>query len=449
MTFERRVVLVALLAWLAVAIANLVTDPIFGYDESAFSTLARGDEMPELLYRSRGVVAAAKLGLVVGEHAWQVRLPFVLVCLGLPLVVFALGRAAYDTRTGAWAALVVACGHQLLGRNAHVLGDIPAVMGVVAGMAIAVTELARADGPRRRLVAAAPAFAFAFYMRYGTAPIIALAMVAAPVVWFRAVRARPWPILATGAIFGVLLLPHVLHSLSETGSILGVLRSSSEIPRRAYIGEGLVTYVTSNPLTYYGILAPFALAGLASLVLRPRRATVYLVGIGLAQILTIGLMSHGQPRYVFLGITLLAIPGVAALSRLFTRARIALGALAVVYALSFTYVVRRNIAQHRHLDSVVAAGDAIRADVRAHGRPCIVVASSLYQILWYSHCAGYFFMELKPESFRVTHERYLVHTTVGPLDPDVFAREHHVRIVRELPTRDGRTRVWAFRGPVD
>jgi hypothetical protein len=448
MTLERRLVFAALGAWLAVAIANLVTDSIFGYDESAFASLARGDVIAfDLLYRSRGVVVAAKLGMVLGEQAWQVRLPFVLVCLALPLVVFALGRAAYDARTGAWSAVVVACGHQLLGRNAHVLGDIPAVAGVLTGMAIAITELARTGGPRWRLVLAAPAFAFAFYMRYGTAPIIAIAMVSAPLLWFRAVRARPPPVLATGAVFAVLLLPHVLHSLAETHSILGVLRSSSEVPRRAYIGEGLVTYVTSNPLMYYGILAPFALAGLASIVLRPTRATIYLAGVGLAQIVTIGLLSHAQPRYVFLGITLLAVPGVALLARLFVRTRVALAVLAVVFALSATYVVRRNIAQRRRFDSIVAAGAAIRADAGA--RPCIVVASSIYQILWYSHCTTYFFMELRPESFRPTHERYLVHTTVGPIDSEVFAREHHVRIVRELATGDARTHVWAFRGPAD
>jgi hypothetical protein len=447
-TLERRLVLGAMFAWLAVAIANLITDSILGYDESAFATIARGDELPDLLYRSRGVVATAKLGMLLGDQAWQVRLPFVIVCLALPLVVFALGRAAYDARAGAWAAAIVACGHQLLGRNAHVLGDIPAVVGVVAGMAIAVTELSREDGPRWRLVAAAPAFAFAFYMRYGTAPIIALAMVAAPIVWFRAVRARPLPIVVTGLVFGVLLMPHVLASLAETGSVLGILRSSSEIPRRAYIGEGLVTYVTSNPLMYYGILAPFAVAGLVALVVRPRRATIYLAGVGLAQIVTIGLMSHGQPRYVFLGITLLAIPGVALLARLFTPTRILLVALAIVYALSVSYVVRRNIAQHRRFDSVVAAGEAIRAD--AHGRPCIVISSSPFQVLWYSRCAAaYFFMELSPASFRPTHERYIVDTTVGALDPDVFVREHHVRIVRDVPTRDRRTRVWAFRGPAD
>ena len=49
-------------------------------------------------------------------------------------------------------------------------------------------------------------------------------------------------VLATIALFALLLVPHLLDSIHETGSPLGVLRSSASTPRKQhYLGEGLVT----------------------------------------------------------------------------------------------------------------------------------------------------------------------------------------------------------------
>jgi len=191
-TFERRLLAAALLAWIVVAIGNLVAGPLFGHDEAMFAVIARdGESSPLWLYRSRGVPLIAELGIALGGADWLVRLPFAALAVGFPLAVYAVGRAAFDARTGAWAAAVIAGSHQLLARNAQALGDVLAAAGVLAGIAIVVGELARDGGPRWRLLWAAPAFAVAFYTRYGSAPVIALAVLAAPLLWWRVVLRRP------------------------------------------------------------------------------------------------------------------------------------------------------------------------------------------------------------------------------------------------------------------
>ena len=440
-TLERRLLAASVVAWVVTAIVNLVTDPSLGYDESAFATVARGDDTPNWLYRSRGVTTLAQLGIALGGGEWALRLPFVVIGLGLPLAVYALGRAAFDARTGAWAAAVIATGHQMLGRNAHVLGDVPSALGVVAGLAIVVGELSREEGPRRRLLLAAPAFAFAFYMRYGSAPVIAIAAVLGPLVWFRTARRSPGIVFATGALLALLLVPHVVHSLAQTDSVLGVLRFSAGVPRREYVGEGLVTYVTSNPFRYYGLLvAPCLVAGLAGIVLR-RRAPAYLVAVAVAQIVIIGLQSHAQPRYVFVAVAILVVVGVGAISAVMPRAspRITLVVLAATWLWSTRWIVRTNTKLTETRESIVAAADAIRRD--ANG-PCIVLATSLPQVLWYSGCrTGRWYYDLDEGALSPARRRYLVETPAGyPVDPQ-WAIDHAVKL-RELPTGHAKSRVW-------
>jgi len=446
--FESQLLAAALLAWLVAGIVNLATTPILGYDEAAFAALARGADTPNWLYRSSGVTLLAQLG----DSETLLRLPFLIVGLALPLAAFALGRAAFDARTGAWAAAVLATGHQLLGRNAHVLGDVPSVAGLLAGLAIVVGEFTREGGPRRRLLLAAPAFAAAFYFRYGSAPVIAAALVIAPLIWFRVVRVHWRIVVVTGALFGVLLVPHVIQSLDETGSVLGLLRFSAGVPRRAYIGEGLVTYVTSNPIRYYGVLvAPCMLAGLAGLALRKRPAS-YLVIVALAQIVTIGLTSHAQPRYVFAGVCILVVVGVAAIvtarasgraaMRRLPLSRAALVALVLAYAWSVRWNVRANGKLGEQRASIIAAADAIRRDGDS---PCIVLAASLPQLLWYSRCgAGRWYYELDAGALLPNRRRYLVETAVGnPIDMEWAP--YHAVVLDELPTGHPKSRVWRLR----
>ena len=387
----RRLLLAALAAWLAVAALGLVLGPPLGHDEAAFAVAARGD-LPAgaWLYRSDGTVALAWLGVALGGADWQLRLASALLGTAVVVAAFAVGRAAFTARTGAWAAAVVAGAHPMVLRSAQVLSDLPATAALLGGIAVVIGELARDGGPRWRLVAAAPLFAAAFYLRYGSAPVIALALAAAGLVWWRAVAARPVRAAAMLAALAALGVPHLVRSVAATGSPLGILAVSAGMPRQAYLGDGLVTYLASNPLAFYGALAaPVMLAGLVGLASTRRRAAWYLAIVALGQIVALGLQSHGQPRYVYVATVLLIVLGVDAAMRL-GRPRLAVAALAAIAAAWIGAAVAMVVVCRRAEPgraSILRAADAIRRD--AAGRPCAAVAALAPQLMWYARCAVY------------------------------------------------------------
>src|SRR4029077_9819935 len=133
-----------------------------------------------------------------------------------------LGRIAFDERVAAGAAAVLLWDHALTLRNVELIGDIPAAACLIAGIALIVRELERDDGPSWWFVGVAPAFAAAFYLRYGHAPKIAIAGVAAAALWWRRIVARPLPVVAAVIVLAGLLAPHVVGSLEATGSPLGI-----------------------------------------------------------------------------------------------------------------------------------------------------------------------------------------------------------------------------------
>ena len=385
---DRRLLLAAAIAWFAIAVFTIVLGPPLGHDESAFAVAARGDG-PAWVYRSIGVRVIAEVGVALGGAEWQLRLTSALLGTGLILAVFALGRATLSPRTGAWAACILAGAHPLALRSSELIGDIPATACILAGLAVLAGELSRDDGPRWRMLAAAPAFAAAFYLRYGSAPVILLGASAAAILWWRAVVRRPLVVLASAALFVLLLSPHFVQSLHETGSLTGILRVSSNMPRRAYAGEGLVTYVTSNPFQFYGALvAPLLVCGLLSFARLPAdwRPRVFLGVVAIGQVVMLGVQSHAQPRYVFVATIILVLLGLDALAR-FAPARLRAFSLPLVFVAWLGVAVAVPF-YTRFLSTarapITAAGHAIHAD--AAGRPCLVVAKAVTQLMWYTGC---------------------------------------------------------------
>jgi hypothetical protein len=389
--FDRRLLFAAIAAWAVVAVFLIATGAPLGHDEAAFAVLARGGVGASWMYRSSGVIAIAKVGVALGGADWQLRIASAVVGLGLVPATYAVGRAAFRSRNGAWAAAVIAGAHPIVLRGPELIGDLPATACFLAGVAVLVRELdgeRGESGPSWRLLAAAPAFAGAFYLRYGNAPVIAIAAAAAAALWWRSIARRPLPAIATAAAFVALLAPHAAQSLHLTGSVLGILEYSSHMPRRAYVGEGLVTYLTANPFRFYGaLIAPLACAGLTALVrpLPQRRATWFLGAIAVGQIVAIGLQSHAQPRYVFIATTLLVVIGVAAVRRAFAPRPLAALALVVGSWLGCAIaVLPYNNFLARARRPLVAAASAIRTD--AAGEPCTVIARVITQLAWYTEC---------------------------------------------------------------
>jgi hypothetical protein len=327
-------------------------------------------------------------------------------------------------------------------RSAELIGDLPATACVLAGVAILVRELGRDRGPSWWVAAAGAAFAAAFYFRYGSIPVIGIAGVTAAALWWRAIVARPLPVIAAAAVFALLLVPHVLHSLDETGSPLGILDVSRKMPRREYVGEGLVTYLTSNPFYFYGgLVAPVMVAGLAGLVRLPRswRPSIFLGVVALGQIITIGIESHGQPRYVFVATALLVVLGVDAVIR-YARGRYGRIAVALVGA-AWLAVAIAVVPYNRWLASerapIVAAADTIVRD--AAEQPCVVAARAVTQLMWYSGCAHVLVHPLAPPpAWPPGRRRYLVslpHLAIPDVAP-LAAR------TTALPVAAERTAVW-------
>jgi 4-amino-4-deoxy-L-arabinose transferase-like glycosyltransferase len=454
-------------------LVGLVLGPSLGHDEAAFAIASRG-EQPEgmWLYRSDGTVWLARIGTSLGDAAWQVRLASAFVNAGAIVAIYAVGRAAFDARTGAWAAAVLAGGHQMGLPSVELLSDLPATACVLGGIAILIGELQRPEGARWRVVAAGPIFAAGFYIRYGSAPVVAFAIGLALVLWWRAVRARPLPLIAMIASICVLVIPHLIRSHEVTGSYLGILELSREMPRRKYVGEGLVTYLTSNPFTFYGVLvAPVMVAGIVGLVTarkrggakrrppdndpepggsddpssgRSKRPEVYLAILAFEQIVVLGLQTHAQPRYVYIATALLVVLGVDYLRRRFPRPfpRLALGA---VVAAQVSLVVIAAFYFRAVDDARAPIVEAARA-IRAHSgdRPCATVANIVPQLQWHSRCYGNASELIGDRPIRGDGDRYAVWFSKWPMNLDAFLAAQKLR-AEPLPTNDERTRVWLLR----
>ena len=385
----------AVVAWItSVSIGLAFAAPLTG-DEAAYALLARGDGA-DWLYRSRGVVVLARLGLALGGGDLGLHVVSMVASLPLVLAVAAVGRRAFGPWIGAAAAAVIAGAHPfVVGRGFELLGDLPATACLLGAIAIILAELGGDTAPTYRLVATAPLFGAALYLRYASAPVIALVGAAALVTWWRPIRARPGPAVAAAAVLVMLVAPFAIASLHATGSPIGILALASKVSGRTYLGRGLLIYFGANPFRLYGAIAPVVLlAGLASLA-RPsprRRAAYFLGAIALGQITALGIVSHASSRFIFVAIVLLVVLGVDALARaipsprMCTPRRTRRSVVAAWAGMAIAMVpVQHRFA--RGLAELTGAAAAIRAD--ASGRPCTVVARALPQLMWYSGCAGW------------------------------------------------------------
>lgn len=391
----RQLVLASLAVWCAcVGLVWWMAGPL-GSDEAAYALLANGDG-DGWLYRPIGFVAFARLGLFLGDSELALRLPSAVIACGLIPAVFAVG-SRLGPWVGAGAAAVIAGTHTFVLRGPTLLTDVPSTIFMLAAIAIVIIELERGGGPSYRLAAVAPVLAASFYVRYGSAPTIAIVIVAACAVWRRAIFERPGPVLVTAGLFVALLVPFFVYSHQMTGSVTGILTLASEVAGRKYIGHGLVIYLAYAPYLYHGVLAtPVVLVGLASVARPPpqRRCARFLALVAIGQLLAISLVSHASARFLFVAIVLLVALGVDAIARMIAarseRRTLAIRIAAWTILLAWVGMLVATVpildSQRRGLAGLVISAHAIRAD--AAGRPCTVIARATPQIMWYSGCAS-------------------------------------------------------------
>jgi hypothetical protein len=400
LTTPRALFRAALAAWLVIVLASWLLGGPLGHDEAAYAIggAARlaGKPLP-WLYRSEGMHLLAMPGLLAGGSELALRLPSVVIAIGLLFSVRRvgdrLGRGA-----GAWAAAVVVGTHGLAMRGHELLSDVPSTACLLMAIAILAEELERDGGPRYRLMGAAVWLATGFYLRYASCVPIAIIGAAATLVWWRAILARPAPVAATLALFAALIAPHVVQSIAATGSPLGIIRYSADVPYHLYVGDGLVTYLTGNAFVRYGVVAaPVLLAGLISVVRPPaagRRPARLLWLVALGQIVVLGLRSHAMTRYVYVALVLLIVLGVDAIARAAARPgfarwaprarQVALGLVVLSWLGVAAAVIGLGLRGRDWRTPIVEAAAVVKAD--AAGRPCHVVSRRFTQLMWYAGC---------------------------------------------------------------
>ena len=388
-----------------------------GHDEATYALGAHGlsdrdaaDEYP--VYRPRAMPLLLAPGVLAGGAPWQLRLPFALGAVGYALLVMAVARRLGGRRAAALAFATQVTAAPWLWRACEALSDLPAAAALVAMTLIAIDD---GDRPRARPSAwlqFAALGAAAIYLRYASAPTVAVIGLAALVVY----PARWRQVVLAGLAVAAAVVPVLWWSHAVTGHATGVLELSVKMGRREYPGQGLWYYLTHWPTTVAGpVMGVIALVGLVAglaawrrgeprpgladvdvdadlvaqgeLARHRHRARRFLVIAAIGQLLLLGWRVHGEGRYVFFAMSTLTALGAAWLAGRPRRAMIAAVVIAVAAVPSavLTCWQLERLADQRA--GFVAATAALRAD--AGGRRCMVLTGNVPQAVWYTGCHGH------------------------------------------------------------
>jgi len=380
-----RAFLVVALVWVAlVGLAVAIAGGGLGNDEAQYALGARqlfgdpGDPYP--LFRSIGMRVLAAPGVLAGGGELAIRIPFVLVAIAYAALVWRLARRLGGEQAAMLALAVQVSSAPWLTRTGEALSDIASAGLLLALVELVAGDLARPQARARAWVGVAAAGAAAFYVRYGSAPLVAL-LIAAVVIAFPTRRRAA---LAAAAGIAIAVLPFFVWSASRTGSVLGVLRVSETAANREYVGDGLLWYLSRWPSEVaWPAMAAAAAVGIVIGLRRPGIPRVLAVA-AIAQIVLLGLRVHGESRYVFFAMSALTVVGAAWIAerpRLRTG-MLALCALSAVLGAGFA-IARADRMAHRRAAMVTAAA-AVRADAR--GARCLVYTGTQPQVAWYTRC---------------------------------------------------------------
>jgi hypothetical protein len=365
--------------WTIIAIVTWLAAVPLGHDESQYviagADLLAGRET-RWLYLSQGTTALAVPGILAGGSDLALRVLPAVLGFGFLATAYFLARTVGAAPP--WIVAVLAASFGIVKRSTDLLSDMPAAAALLAGTAL-LLELLRDDGPRRRIVLAGACFAAAVYLRYGSALPIAIIGAVAAIGGWRGIRRRPGLVAATLGVFVVVLAPHMLFAYAKTGSPLGIITFSTDMIQT--VSEpGLVTYLTSPPLRWYGIVTtPLLVLGLVSIIWLRERRFVMLWVIAVACVIGLGLTALAQARYIYFSQVLLLVLGIELVRRFVTR-RLAYACAAIVVA-SWAMAL---LWAYRDARRPTPAHFVVKAS-RAMHPPCKVLGT-MVQLLWYSPC---------------------------------------------------------------
>ncbi len=399
------------LVWLCVAVVllGLVVLPLIldggtlGHDEAAYAVKARQwlEGTPGsgwLPHRGTGMSVYGYVVLAMGGSEAGLRTIGLIGAVGLLAGVWALGRRLSTAIAGAMAVFGMLAGPSFLFRSTEYLSDVPAAALLVWCMVVIWSELGVRDLPTYRLALVGPLAVIAFYLRYQSLLSLILIGLVSVALWWPKLRKRPGPALAVLAVGIVGLIPHFVHSLDIYDSPLGILLDTSGSAIRAYVGEGLVDYGSQFWWVLAGWTGPIAVIGAAMGVVLGRRDRglqrryVFLLVPAFAQVLALGLISHGDPRFVFFPVALFMVAGAIGIEMWLGHERnrrrgLALGLAVLVagsLALSATYARDRVGGRTASTEPVGLAAEAMGAE--AAPGTCGVMTTFAPQVTFYSGC---------------------------------------------------------------
>jgi hypothetical protein len=375
-----------------------------GHDESAYALKARQwlEGTPGTGWSAHRGIGMSLYGYVVlslGGSEPGLRLIGLVGAMALVVGVWALGRVMAGPVVGAMAGAAIIAGPAVLHRSTEYLSDVPAAALLVLCMVVVWRQFGDRDQPGYGLLWALPLAWGAFYLRYQSALSLALIGCVTLALWWPKVRARPGPTIALAGLGLAGLIPHFAQATALTGSPLGILTTASSGAVRAYVGEGLVDFLEQSRWHLAGYIGPIALvAAIIGVVIarhdRDRRAGYwFLLAPAFGQVLALGLISHGEPRFLFFPIALVMVAGAVTLQwamvarRRWGRLVVWVSAMVLLGSLALSVDSARRAVAVRivnnepvELASVVVAGESASA-------PCGVLTSYSPQVTFYSGCA--------------------------------------------------------------
>ena len=412
--FNRRRLVSATLAILFIAVSialirTIIEGGALGHDESAYALKARSWLIgtPDTGWQLHRAPALSILGLpLIGftEAEMPIRL------IGAGLAVLALGGVALVGRQfgGAWSAVVavatVGASLSFLRRGSEFLTDVAA-----AGILLVIVWLVLliVGGPEtndHRVWWLGPLVAAAFYMRYQSALAVVGIIVGVLIVWPRIVAKLKRELGMAGGIAVLALIPHLVWATVVTGAPWGIVLFTQRAAGREFLGDGLVDYLRFFPSDLAGPAGAALMAlGIGWLIwkgLTPQardeaddmNVARFILIVVVIAVVPLGLVAHGEPRFVFFPVWLLIAVGSAFAVSLFRLVPLRYQPAAVVIVVLlwlplFTETVRRvdrNAEARGDTFAVVAdASNAIQADGPG---TCATFPTYQPQVSWYSTC---------------------------------------------------------------
>jgi hypothetical protein len=242
----------------------------------------------------------------------------------------------------------------------------------------------------------------AFYLRYQSAVSLALIALVALLLWWRQVRQRPGPVIALIAIGLLGLVPHLAQSIDLTGRAWGILLNTGTGAIRAYPGEGLRDYAGMFWWGLAGYAGPIALisamVGAVSgwRIGALRQAYVFLLVPAVGQALVLGLISHGEARFLVFPIALMVVAGAMTLHRwaaleppvTWGRGLLWGAAALVIGSLALSALFARDWVEDRKGGNEPVELAAVEVADLAGPASCAVLTSYTPQVTFYSRCAS-------------------------------------------------------------